>query len=650
MAGIRNEFRFNELQNARYSFTVVNNGIRYEYIHTSSGPKWELELNINYMQLQETLRNQLCHDNTDSGEQQYRNHKSTLQQFMIYVGKTDTDRIGLELKSRFDEQMADYLDSLNIKDRTKSDRRSHMNRWKSIFESLEASANGQSPKPLKDFNQALKQALLNSGLTLTELCEKSNTSKSVVSKWLRGAHPNVRSRPSINRVEKVLGLERDALANLVRNDLGAQHAHAQDIDYRRRLSHLVKQIYKLPEENISPELRNEWQLLFRHKTSELTQLKRIDLWRLRPLAALKKLPPEACIGNLGCPTAETVWNNVLNFLGFLRLPKTEGGYGLDVGEVQSLAILAVPELIQAFMEFKRQRSDGIKHGWHRRFAGIVSSLVKTNTGYLRQLPDYISRVPSSLLLGRNWDELCDKTFELAGIWKSTSTGKSRHPDEPIRALLALPQPMAPILRAIQDIDALAAQAPSGGITQARHKRDALLLAFLLSVPLRALNFRIMKWNAFGTGHLHRTPNGQFRLRFSADEMKNHKPFDVPISGWLVSRIEEYIEEYRDVVNDGQRSELVFKYSNGDSDKYCTLNKRVLKLTRRHLPETPGFGIHAFRHLVATDWLMKNQNDFMTAADLLGDNLQTVIDNYAHLKKDVAFERYEKYLMAFRTAM
>ena len=54
-------------------------------------------------------------------------------------------------------------------------------------------------------------------------------------------------------------------------------------------------------------------------------------------------------------------------------------------------------------------------------------------------------------------------------------------------------------------------------------------------------------------------------------------------------------------------------------------------------------MHAFRHLVATDWLTQHPNDFLTVAELLNDKFDTVMTNYAHLKRDISFSRYEEHI-------
>ncbi|MBQ5942252.1 hypothetical protein J8847_19725, partial [Massilia sp. AB1] len=71
-----------------------------------------------------------------------------------------------------------------------------------------------------------------------------------------------------------------------------------------------------------------------------------------------------------------------------------------------------------------------------------------------------------------------------------------------------------------------------------------------------------------------------------------------------------------------------------------ISKTILRLTRRYIPGSPGFGPHAVRHLVATTWLRKNPGDFLTVAELLNDSLKTVLENYAHLRRDDSFARYE----------
>jgi integrase len=79
--------------------------------------------------------------------------------------------------------------------------------------------------------------------------------------------------------------------------------------------------------------------------------------------------------------------------------------------------------------------------------------------------------------------------------------------------------------------------------------------------------------------------------------------------------------------------------------WAGMSARIFTITRRYIPGCPGFSAHAFRHLVATDWLTHFPNDYVTVAQLLNDKLETVMAHYAHLRRDTSFQRYEEHLNA-----
>jgi integrase len=198
------------------------------------------------------------------------------------------------------------------------------------------------------------------------------------------------------------------------------------------------------------------------------------------------------------------------------------------------------------------------------------------------------------------------------------------------------------------LDALALAAAPGSLAEARHKRDALLIAMLLANPMRSRQFSTMRWRPGGGGNLYRTDDGGWRLRYEARHRKNgRKAYDAPLPAWLGDRIDAYLEEYRPRLLAGRvDGGWVFPSTRGGG-VWAGLGRHVEKLTRRHLPNCPGFGPHAFRHLVATSWLRRHPNDYLTVAELLDDTLQVVIQNYAHLRKDDSFGRYEQYIDGIR---
>lgn len=645
---IGNQFRYSELPKSRYKVTASINGIKLDLKETSLGPVWELRLNINYKNLADELQEQLCADDNASGIQQFRNHLTTLTGFLIAIGKDENSRVGRELKSSFIVSVNTYLDMLNVSERTKADRRSHLNKWKNIAELVESKERGAA-KPLKSFNVALKESLIATNMSNAAFINSTGISKSVLSKWLSGAQPNQRTIAAIHRAENVLELERGKLTNLIRaSNTQDKTKVATVIDFRKRLSESQKKPYILQAHEISDSLLKEWKDLFRYKTSVVVKLKRGSnaVWRLKPIDSCSVLSPEASIGKQASPTAHMMWKAILNFLGFLRLPTSQEGYGLEIHEVQSIAWFAHSEALNAYLEFVKNRSGGICHSKHKTICVDVIGLLNPVTGYLGQQPEFIHKISKNFLPSdMSWQGMCEDTTDAATMWKNMANDKSRLPEEPIAALLALPYVMDPIFRGIKQLDMEAYRMPSGGVVQACLKRDALLLSFLIYNPLRVINLKIMTWSPDNTGHLYKDGDKSWRLRFNSTEIKTDKPYNVKVASWLVNRLEDYLEEYRDVLLGSRNSNALFVSSKESAAvKWDALHVRIRVLTKRLIPETPGFSAHAFRHLVATDWLTKNPNDFITVAALLNDRIETVIAHYAHLKKDQSFDRYENYVV------
>jgi hypothetical protein len=270
------------------------------------------------------------------------------------------------------------------------------------------------------------------------------------------------------------------------------------------------------------------------------------------------------------------------------------------------------------------------------------------TGYLTQQPELAKRLPAAYVT-TGWVDMCKATHAICATWKQDAQGLSRDPKEPIQRLLDLSEPLSPILRAIQYLDMAAASAPSGSRQEALHKRDALLLSMLLSNPLRNRNYVLLTWKADNTGALYCRQNGQWRIRFGAGDFKNdrtalQKDYDAPLPRALEGRITDYLAEYRPrLLRCAPDATWVFPACTGT--KWIDLSRHVSKLTKRLIQETPGFGTHAFRHLVPTDYLRKHPNDFLTVAILLHDTLETVLKVYAHLRQDESFGKYEDHVQA-----
>ncbi|MGN7982251.1 tyrosine-type recombinase/integrase [Burkholderia sp. 22313] len=504
------------------------------------------------------------------------------------------------------------------------------------------------------FHVALRSALASTGEAPKTIARRAGASTTALQRWMKGAFPNRRAFPSVRRIERELKLEAGALESLIPavkkslDDAALSTVSAQ-IDYRARLMRNIKDTYYIQPNALSTDFLAEWNAFFAYKTDKRTSLARTPrgTWRLFPGDKLAKLTAaHAWRNGLYCTTAQKTLDKFRSFFGFLVRPRENGGYGVSAGAAQSLAWFASRDAVNAYLEFLRGQAGGLVHGGHAAFAALAASLVNSETGFVAQQPKLIERLPPGTL-NLNWANACRETLQLVKEWSNDATDVSRRPEEPIQALLDMSEPLAPLLRAVELLDQQAAFAAPGSRLEATRKRDALLLSIVIANPLRLRNLVTMTWRPNNTGSLYRREDGQWRIRFGPQDFKNDRKaikgtYDAPLPRALAARIEEYLDEFRPrLLRANPKADWLFP--NEDSGKWTSLNKHFFRLTRRLIPQTPGFGPHALRHLVATDYLRKHSNDFLTVSQLLHDKLETVLAEYAHLRQDDAFAKYEVHL-------
>ncbi|WNC90204.1 hypothetical protein RI103_02245 [Paraburkholderia sp. FT54] len=609
--------------------------------------------------MQTQVTSQGATDAAALSDQALKNRLSTLHSFLAFHGKTVESAVGKELLSRFDESLKAYSESLTVSSHSKSDRRSHLRAWRKAADSVLHENRRIKPvekrnSEVSPFHLALRAALATTGDAPKTIAKRAGASTTALARWLKGAFPNRRAFPSVRRLERELKLEAGALESLipaVKKALvdAASVAGTGQIDYRIRLARNIKDIYYIQEDALSADFLVEWKAFFAYKTDKRTTLARHSggTWRLQSGEKQARLPSvQAWRNGLCCTTAQKNLDKFRSFFGFLARPREEGGYGVSTDAAQSLAWFASRDAVNAYLEFMRGRSGGLVHGGHAAFAALTASLVNTTTGFVTQQPNLIARLPPGTL-NTDWSNACHETWQLAKEWLTDATDVSRRPEDPIQSLLDMSEPLAPLFRAVELLDREAACAAPGSPLEATLKRDALALSIVLANPLRLRNLVTMTWRPNNSGSLYRREDGQWRIRFSPQDFKNDRKaikgvYDAPLPRSLGHRIEEYLDEFRPrLLRADTKADWLFP--NDKSGKWTSLNKQFFRLTRRLIPQTLGFGPHAIRHLVATDYLRKNPNDFLTVSQLLHDKLETVLSDYAHLRQDDAFAKYEVHL-------
>jgi len=345
-------------------------------------------------------------------------------------------------------------------------------------------------------------------------------------------------------------------------------------------------------------------------------------------------------------------------------------------EVMTVGLLSDADYIVQWAQWKTQRSGGHFHaGIVTHFQNCISCL-RPETGYLWQHAELAIQLPQPERIGGNdyrnldseertkrWRSWCEQNRArletvLRNAEKSSVSSKSREPTEPIADLLALDEPLTPLVDMLRTMEAVMPP-PTRRHDRAVHLRDTLLLKMLINNPLRVHHFSIMRMGPQGKGNIYRTSEGEWRIFFSADDFKNTSGaacdnYDVGISPFLWPDIDRYVSEARSELKGGCESTYFFLPSRigGRHEKTPELDgkwganyisKRVLHLTRLYLADSPGFSPHAWRALVATAYLRQNPGDFINLANLLHDKLETVLASYAHMRVDEGLKRYHLYL-------
>jgi integrase len=397
------------------------------------------------------------------------------------------------------------------------------------------------------------------------------------------------------------------------------------------------------------------------------------------------------------------WKMVSSFFGFLLMSEDRGGVGLAEDRL-SLVLLSDASLVVQYINFRKARS-GCFTGETYAFLRFCVTLLRKKTGYLRQLPKMVQHgldpcpmtdwkryygrgkdegekkseksVDDFEKTGEKWDKTqgnLDKTKEnldktqqewenfcernrekilkvARQLKKGSQIKKGRDPAEPIAVVLNNQHPIDVLCEMIRTMEREQCQIISER-RRALHVRDIVLIKMLTINPLRRHHYSIMTYKENEGGNLIRGSNGSWALHFEAEDFKNqngaaHGPYDVILSKSIWKQIQEYLSNYRRVLFNADRCDYVFLSLNDSKHDGMwpadAITRRVKVLTQRYIPHCPGFGPHAFRHIVATDYLKNNPNGYQVVANILHDKLETVLREYAHLKTADGFSHWTSYL-------
>lgn len=514
---------------------------------------------------------------------------------------------------------------------------------------------------LTEFASALRSALNNQSITQKSISQSIGVTEKTLSTWASGLQtPSRRHQPKIERIEQIIGLANGALVNRLEHCYGdsPEGACYSLTPHRKNLINGKKNPYQLRHDDVPPLLKQEWLDLLSFKTQILPMgVRRSTSWRTKDAATMPGTYVwGATLGTKVCPSASLNFYRMLNFMGFAIFPSAKGGRGLDRQAALTLASFADPALVQQFVEFIKARS-GAHNGNTKSTLGLIRNLLRPKVGFLWQNTEYGQRYLHGPLGPTAWQQHCEDVYYYLGEMVKDLEGqvqKTRNPQEPIQWILDLPQPIGAL---IDFVEVMERKGPpkSWKKRYAVHNRDLLLAKMLTANPLRAHHFAIMTYRKDNTGNLFKKVDGSWWLRYKASDFKNqrgaaNKDYEMRLSPWLWQSIEEYLTKYRPMLA-GANTDFVFRPRVNDlkeGESQSMMDSKVLgglmsKATHKYMKNCVGFGCHAFRHIIATDFIRNHPKSYIIAATILHDKIETVMEEYAHLRKADEFEAYNNYL-------
>jgi len=608
------------------------------------------------------------------GEQQELNRASALRQFLEHQGLSPASPVGQELGEGFDDALIDFVKAktdLGRKPRSIANTRSALRQWKKSWHELVASRD--EPKfegltdAIKHYGQKFEAATgtdfkpgrigrlagLSPGYIHALLSENVKTFKANKLENLAKVEELLGAPPT--SLTRFVALEREKLADTFAGK-------RRTTRFGRQVSELLSDQYRLKE--LPPQLLQEVREVIRFKTlvRPPRNMVRNNPWRTKPVGECVATDRVVSIVSIDGKTFSAAASRFLDmveqFFGIMVLK------GHDPAKF-SLAWMCDRDLIDIVIQFGSDRVGAVT-ATTVDLVEQVRSLLYPKGGWLYQQPQFALKLYSpSAMSEEAWKTWCTETrsyFEgvLDDLKKDNLIKKGRDTEEPIKDILLRDHPITALLELVEEMERYLKKYESQPLTmtgmgKAVLQRDILIFKILTVQPHRARMMKIMKWTKENTGNLYKRANGVWAIRFAPEDFKNEKgaakdrAYDVELPKALGPEIENYLTNVRpkfdrtgDYVFFTQKKRGRVKEGR-DTQGGKWINVMVRYRSRCFLKDCMGFGPHAIRHIVATDYIKNNPESFMVAAHILHDKLQTVINNYAHLKASDGHKVYQQYL-------
>ena len=417
-------------------------------------------------------------------------------------------------------------------------------------------------------------------------------------------------------MEKTLGKQCGFFTKFLRPDPSAARGSPTVEAFRKQQATNCADRYRLHYDHVGAKLRAEWAAMFMFRLG-LAELGRVtkgsNTWRLKaPEETLAKRRWYCESGELLSPTAAQQWAEVSAFLGWVA--NRSDAKEFVARDDLSLALLAVPELVQQYVAFRLSRSANRSWAAARGIARTVKWLTGGKHAWLKNHPELIEEVPARLLKGRDWIALCDEAHTTCEniLDRAASAKNSRPVKDKFNPLLTEESIEFWIDKMLQFLRDEAARWPEGHVRAAVAHRDFALVLLLWSLPLRAETVATLRLSPGASlGYIERT-KGHYRVVSS--NTKNSRSIDVVLPDGLTPVFDRYINHDRRILVAGKvDAGYVFPSLRFADRPWQSISESFARITAMAFPETAGIRMHAMRHLACTSLFRKGKSVTLAAA-------------------------------------
>jgi integrase len=509
-----------------------------------------------------------------------------------------------------------------------------------------SSANGE----LSPFQKQLIQ-LRDAVGDILVMARETSVPKTILEGWIAGKAPGSRSGRLISRIENYFGMSRGQLQSCAPRVVRKHWSRRGGALYKKevgpskfgqRLARGRRDPVAIKPRDFPEEFRIEFQALCMFKTDMLgdgpvSTGKIGRLWVTHTLEGRSIHPDDhfwTVVRNRWCPSAGSMLYAIALYLGWLARPKERGGAGLGLGFRPSLAYVTDHSLVKQCLDWIiNDRNGGVVNGQVVRLLAQICSLVIPVHGFVWRNPSNILKQPYEEV---EWRKRCEEAYtkyKRIRVELNKRVRMTRDPFERIRSIIERDDPMQAVWDAL---DRMERDRPyPGGEAECIWYRNYILLSLSASCPLRARNFQELTWRPDGSGHLRKRSDGGYQIWISGKEMKNHYgyakdfDYDYPVQPRLTPYLDTYLTKILPKLAKGKTDRIFV--GTGDPERiWKNLSDEFANVTATYFSDTPGFRIHAMRHIVATA-LVKETGGFVAAALALHDMEETVRKHYGRFQ-------------------